>query len=86
MLQGRVLYIANISKTMKMIVNDSSNTLSWSAPWAPPKPLSSSPQPDGPDAEQPKPADQPTLPTLQMVRFQLSELKAEVEKLQEKME
>ncbi|KAF5843217.1 hypothetical protein DUNSADRAFT_893 [Dunaliella salina] len=66
---GRVLYIANIAKGMKMIVNDSANMLSWSAPSAP-----------TPDQK----------PSLQMVCFKLgegkhAELKAEVEKLQEKM-
>lgn len=33
--QGRVLYIANIAKSMKIITNDSANLLSWSAPWSP---------------------------------------------------
>lgn len=30
-----MLYIANISKDMKLILNDSANLASWSAPWSP---------------------------------------------------
>eukprot|EP00967_Tisochrysis_lutea_P144416 scaffold269594_cov15-Tisochrysis_lutea.AAC.1 len=68
-LQGRVLYIANIAKDMKMIVNDSANMLSWSAPWA----LT-------PDQ---KPSLQ--MVRFQLGKGKHSELKAEVEKLQGKM-
>uniref|UniRef100_A0A7S3QWS9 RanBD1 domain-containing protein n=1 Tax=Dunaliella tertiolecta TaxID=3047 RepID=A0A7S3QWS9_DUNTE len=66
---GRVLYIANIAKDMKMIVNDSANMLSWSAPWA----LT-------PDQ---KPSLQ--MVRFQLGKGKHSELKAEVEKLQGKM-
>ncbi len=34
-LQGRVLYCANVHKSMKVISNPQRNTASWSAVWAP---------------------------------------------------
>jgi len=65
-----VLYIANISKSMKMIVNDSANMISWSAPWAP--------TPDQPPSLQ--------MVRFQLGKGKHVDLKAEVEKLQEQME
>lgn len=32
---GRVLYIANVSKTMKILLNNERNNVSFSAPWSP---------------------------------------------------
>lgn len=34
LVQGRVLYIANVLKTMNPIVNDAQNMVTWTAPWS----------------------------------------------------
>lgn len=68
-IQGRVLYIANLSKDMKVLTFDGKNNVTFSAPWAP----------DG----QSLPTPQSVM--FMLPKGKNLEFKAEVEKLQAAM-